>query len=307
MKRAIVTGGAGFIGHHLCAALAADDVEVHVVDDLSAGRLELLEGIPNLHFVQLDVREQHKLAALLDQVRPNWVFHLAALHFIPACNRDRVRTLSINTLGTASLLEAVRSCPSVKRVVFASTAAVYPPDSSHSAESDPAGPDDIYGQTKLFAESLIQRFSRETSISALILRLFNVYGPGETNAHVIPEILEQARMSDTVQLGNLTPRRDYIYVEDVVEAFMRAVQSDAGLPEILNIGTGSAHSVADLVAAAGRVLERPLRPVCDPEKVRPIDRPILRADISVAKSTMGWAPRYDLEAGLRLTWAGLDS
>ena len=304
MRRALVTGGAGFIGHHLCAALARQGLEVHVIDDLSTGRLELLQesGSP-FHFVQLDVRRQQDLTAVLREVQPHWVFHLAALHFIPACNRDQVGTLGINTLGTASLLEAVRACSSVSRVMFASTGAVYHPESPLSRESDVPGPDDIYGQSKLFAEQLIQRFHHETKIPAAILRLFNVYGPGETNEHVIPEILEQARTSDTIRLGNLTPRRDYVYVHDVVAAFVQVASSDAVPPEILNIGTGRAHSVADVVAALARVVQRPLRTVCDSAKVRPIDRATLCADNSLAQSTIGWSPRYDLEAGLRATWA----
>jgi UDP-glucose 4-epimerase len=304
--RALVTGGAGFIGHHLCAALAAQNVEVIAIDDLSTGRPDLLNDIQgSFRLAPLDVRKQHEVAALVARVQPHWVFHLAALHFIPACNRDRVATLDINTLGTASILEAARACGSVERLVFASTAAVYPPDQAISSESDAPGPDDIYGQSKLFAEHLIQNFSRETQIGTAMLRLFNVYGPGETNPHVIPEIMEQARSSDTIRLGNLSPRRDYVYVDDVVDAFLRAARSDAP-PSIVNVGTGRAHSVSDLISVLSTVLQRQLRVACDPERLRPSDRPTLCADNTLARSALGWTPRFDLEAGLRATWASLE-
>jgi UDP-glucose 4-epimerase len=308
VTRALVTGGAGFIGHHLCAALVRDGVEVYAVDDLSTGRLELLSGVPSrVALFQLDVREQEQVTGLVRDLQPDWIFHLAGLHFIPLCNQDPAATLSINTVGTAALLEGIRASGGVRRLVFASTAAVYPPDSTICRELDAPGPDDVYGESKLFAERLVQRFSRETTIPSVILRLFNVYGPGETNPHVIPEILEQARAGDDIRLGNLSPRRDFVYVADVVAAFICAVSAPAIPPHILNIGTGCDHSVDDLVATLARVLQRPLRSVSDSARVRRSDRATLCADIALARSTLDWRPHYDLDAGLRATWDSLAS
>src|SRR5688500_13261541 len=116
MTRALVTGGAGFIRHHLCAPLPERGGEVPARGDMSTGRVELLQGIDSpMQLVQLDLRDQHGVSALMRDVRPDWVFHLAGLHFIPACNRDPVATLGINTLGTAGLFEAIRACESVRR------------------------------------------------------------------------------------------------------------------------------------------------------------------------------------------------
>ncbi len=306
MTRALVTGGAGFIGHHLCAALLERGAEVTVVDDLSTGRRELLEELGGrVELVELDVRRQRELAELFRELRPELVFHLAGLHFIPACNADPVATLAINTLGTESVLAAIKAAGGARRLVFSSTAAVYRPDSALCRESDPPGPDDIYGQSKLFAEELIRRASRETGLSAVSARLFNVYGPGETNPHVIPEILEQARAGDDIRLGNLVPRRDYVYVDDVVSALVRLAEIDVEPPATVNVGTGCDHSVAELVAALGSVVGRPLRAVVDPARVRKTDRPILRGDVAVARRALGWEPRFDLDRGLRATWTSL--
>lgn len=303
MKRALVTGGAGFIGHHLCAALARRGVSVCALDNLTTGRRELLQGAAeSVEFVQLDVRDAAELARLLRSFAPDVVFHLAGLHFIPDCNRDPLATLQINTVGTAALVEAIRPLPAVRRLVFTSSGAVYAPDSDICRESDPPAPDDVYGETKLFAEQIIGRFARETGVSAMVLRLFNVYGPGETNPHVIPVMLDQALVTDAIALGNLTPRRDYIYVDDVVEALLRSGGVDSLSSTVLNIGTGRDHAVSDVVAALGRVIERPLHAVSDPARTRRTDRPRLRADTALAAATLGWTARYDVEAGLRATW-----
>jgi UDP-glucose 4-epimerase len=304
MKRVLITGGAGFIGHHLCAALALDGAKVYALDNLSTGRRELLGGLPeSVEFVKLDVRDHHELRRVLRQLEPDAVYHLAGLHFIPDCNRDPLATLQINTAGTASLVEAMRPLPGPRRLVFTSSAAVYAPDSIICRESDVPAPDDVYGETKLFGERIIARFARETGVSAIVLRLFNVYGPGETNPHVIPEVLEQARQSDTIRLGNLTPRRDFIYVHDVVEALRRAGSVADVEQAVLNIGTGHDHSVADIVAALARVIQRPLRAESDPARTRRTDRPRLCADPALAARTLGWSARYGLEEGLRMTWA----
>jgi UDP-glucose 4-epimerase len=307
VTRALVTGGAGFIGHHLCAALSTEGVEVHAIDDLSTGRRELLDGVKSVALHEVDVRQQRELTDIVHEVQPEWVFHLAGLHFIPACNRDPAATLAINTVGTAALLEALRSCEPTGRVILASTGAVYSPDSVLCREGDRPDPDDIYGQSKVFAEQLVHRFSRETGKSAVVLRLFNVYGPGETNPHVVPEILEQALADDAIRLGNLTPERDYIYVHDVVAAMMQVARVADAPPGTLNVGTGQAYSVGELVSTLARIVERPLHAVRDPARERRVDRPRLCADISLAKSTIGWSPCYDLEKGLRATWESLQS
>jgi UDP-glucose 4-epimerase len=307
VNRVLVTGGAGFIGHHLCAALARAGARVYALDNLSTGRRELLAGLPaSVDLIQLDVREHDELVRLLRCMQPDVIFHLAGLHFIPDCNRDPLAALQINTAGTASLLEAIRTQRCVARLVFTSTGAVYAPDRGICREEDLPAPDDVYGETKLFAETMICRFARETGISALVLRLFNVYGPGETNPHVIPEILDQARGSDTIRLGNLTPRRDYIYIDDVVAALLRAGSADPPAPAVLNIGTGRDHSVAEIVATLARVIRRPLKAESDPARTRRTDRPRLCADPSRAAAVLGWSAAYPLEAGLKATWTTLE-
>lgn len=304
MKRALVTGGAGFIGHHLCTALARRGARVCALDNLSTGRRELLDGAPeSVELIELDIRDHDELARLLRSFAPDVVFHLAGLHFIPDCNRDPLATLQVNTVGTAAVAEAIRSLSAVRRLVFTSSGAVYAPGSEICRESDQPAPDDVYGETKLFAEHIVGRFARESGVSAVVLRLFNVYGPGETNPHLIPEVLDQALVTDTITLGNLTPRRDYIHVDDVVDALLRSGSAVPAAAPVLNIGTGQDHSVSDVVAALARVIERPLHAVTDPGRTRQTDRPRLRADTSLATSTLGWTARFDLESGLRATWA----
>ena len=153
------------------------------------------------------------------------VIHLAALHFIPACNRDPQRAIRVNVDGTQGVLKAAADAASVVGVVVASTAAVYAPSTEAHSESSTIGPTDIYGLTKLWSEQLAELFARSTGKSVGIARLFNVFGPGETNPHLIPTIVRQLQQGPELRLGNLSTKRDYVYVEDVARGLIALAES----------------------------------------------------------------------------------
>jgi UDP-glucose 4-epimerase len=294
-RTVLVTGGAGFIGSALCRRLRALDCRVIVYDDLSRGRREFLpEDVP---VVEADIRDAARLHRAITDTRPDWVIHLAAIHFIPDCIARPRETLEVNVEGTRTVLDGCRGSP-VRLVSFASSAAVYAAVEDPCVEdATPLEPIDVYGESKLAAERLVGEFHRDTGIPVTILRLFNAIGPNETNPHVVPDIFEALQLSDTVRLGNMTPERDYIDTRDVAEAIIAAADHATGAA-IFNIGTGAGHSVKDILDVLGRLLGRTITVVPDAGRMRAVERIRLVADIDRIRRVTGWSPRIPLERTL---------
>jgi UDP-glucose 4-epimerase len=296
-KHVVVTGGAGFIGSHFARELLNRGARVSTIDDYSAGRPELIpEGVDAY---ECDIRDE-RFGSLVQELDPDIVVHLAAIHYVPYCDANPEETFNANVMGTRNLLEALRECRSVEHVVFGSSAAVYPPRDGANAEDSPVGPMDIYGRSKLLGEDLVRLYHEETGRAATSARLFNVYGPDETNDHLIPAIIEQVREGATkIQLGNLTPARDFTYVEDVATALadIAAAAGDGALT--YNIGSGREYTVREVAEKIGDVQGIDLTVEQDPERVRESDRPHLKADISRIKRDLGWEPSTGFTEGLR--------
>lgn len=300
---ALITGGAGFVGSHLVRNLLGEGQLVVVYDDLSSGSISKLPlDHPNLTFVQGDILDQQHLRRVFTDFRPQSIWHLAALHFIPYCNAHPDETIGVNILGTQCVLECCAEFQ-VDELIYTSTAGVYPITGESFSEDEPTEPHAVYGITKRAGEMLVTHFQKTTGIRCIIARLFNVYGPGETNPHVIPEILDQVREGGTIRLGNTSPKRDFVHVEDVVGALWSLRQARSTVSGIYNVGTGTEHSVAEIVELIGRIVQKPLQVETVPERVRRVDRLHLRANISKIKRDTGWEPALDLHAGLnQLIW-----
>jgi UDP-glucose 4-epimerase len=284
--------------------LLADGDDVLVFDNFTTGRRALLpQTTTGLQIVEGDITSGNVLVRTLLDWQPDVVFHLAAIHFIPYCNTHPMETLRVNTEGTQAVLCACRRARA-KRIILASSAAVYPIATSPQAETDPTGPCDFYGLSKRFAEDLVIRFHRDTGIPCGIARLFNIFGPRETNPHVIPHILEQVAVSDEIELGNVNTKRDFVHVADV-SAALRAMANWEGLGEtIFNVGTGNAYSIREVVETCARIVGRSLHIDVQDHLLRKTDRPNLTGDITSISRDLGWRPNYDLEAGLRALLSG---
>jgi len=291
----LVTGGCGFIGFALCRRLAAAGHRVVAFDDLSRGRAENLpEGA---RLIQGDIRDPGRLAEAVSAVRPDAVIHLAAIHYLPDCAARPRETQEVNVDGTRHLLQACRD--RVRHVVFASTAAVYASvDVPCSEDRTPVVPIEVYGESKLEGERLVEAFCRETGVAATTVRISNAIGRRETNPHVVPHIFESLRGSDQVPLGSVEARRDYIDTRDIADAILAVHEAAAGY-HVFNVGTGVAHSVDEIVGLLGRLLGRRIEIVRDASRLRPVERMLLVADISKIRRATGWAPRVTLEESLR--------
>lgn len=298
MHSVLITGGAGFIGRWLAKRCIEAGHTVCIIDNLSVGALEnLMELEGRFEFVQADLSDTERIAQCLQRHDVQTVYHLAALHYIPYCEANPRETFEVNVLGTLSVLEAMRTA-GVNRIVFASTGALYPPLDTPLTEETPLQAQDIYGLTKLHGETTIAYYQNRYGVQPTIVRLFNTYGPYETNPHLLPHIINTLKGGTReLTLGNLHPKRDYIYVEDVAEGFYRLGSRPDALG-VFNLGTGVEYSVQEAVDILGELLGEPLRVVQDPARMRPVDKPHQRADVSKLEAVLGWKPMVSLREGL---------
>lgn len=295
-RHVLVTGGAGFVGSHLCDRLVAQGHRVSVLDDLSRGKREWVPEGTTIY--EVDVRDRDGVAAAFAAARPDAVAHLAALHFIPAVDNAPDLADAINVGGTRNVLDAARAHPP-ERVVFASTAAVYPNVSEPLSEELAPAPIDVYGRTKLAGEQLVSAFATETGAHCISARLFNVMGPRETNPHVLPEIVEQVRSgAQELELGNLDAERDFVDARDVADALSALLDHAQPGVDAYNVGTGRSVSVADIVVTCGEIIGRPIPVNQVKERMRAVERPRLVADVSKIADAVGWKAQRSLRETL---------
>ena len=294
--RAIVTGGAGFIGSHVVDALVAQGAEVAVVDSLVHGAQDNVATGAELHV--RDIREP--LDDVFDAVQPEAVLHLAAQADVRVSVERPVEDADVNVLGTVRILESARKHGA--QVVFSSTGgAIYGDCTTSAPEDSPCEPLSPYGTAKLAAEEYLRAYNRLYGTRHIALRYGNVYGPRQDphgEAGVVAIFLgalargEQARI-----FGDGMQTRDYVYVGDVARATLAALGHEGG---VFNVGTGRETSVAELYELCARVAGSDRAAEHSPARLGELQRSFL--DPTLAADTLGFRAMVDLEDGLRSTW-----
>ena len=293
--KALVTGGAGFIGSHIVDLLVSKNHEVTIVDNLATGRLKNLSShLQNneVHFFNADICD-------IDQIRPafqgiDWVFHLAGLaDIVPSIEKPNAY-FNTNVLGTVNVLEAARNCQA-KRFIYAASSSSYGiPDSYPTHESCPIKPQYPYALTKYMGEELVLHWTQIYKLPALSLRLFNVFGirsrtSGAYGAVFGVFLTQKLNERPFTVVGDGTQTRDFTYVTDVARAFLLAAESSA-TGEAMNVGSGNCYSINYLVSLLGGCVEyipkRPGEPDCT------------FADTSKIKLVLGWSPETSFEEGV---------
>jgi UDP-glucose 4-epimerase len=308
--KAVVTGGAGFIGSNLADALLERGDEVTIVDDISTGKRENIERAlaGGARLVEADVRDGQAMIDLLADIRPEAVFHLAAQIDVRRSVAETAFDATVNVVGTINVLEAATRA-GVGRVINSSTGgAIYGEGRIIPAPEDhPAEPEAPYGQSKFAAEGYLELYRRIHGLPTISLRYGNVFGPRQDplgEAGVIGIFCGKLVAGEPPTVfGDGLQTRDYVYVGDVVAANLAALESDAG--GALNIGTARQTSVIDLVEALGRIAGRDFQPVHAPERKGEVRH--IALDYSRAREELGWEPKVGLDEGLELTLRSVSS
>jgi UDP-glucose 4-epimerase len=301
--RALVTGGAGFIGSHLVERLCRDGHEVRVLDDFSTGRTRnLIEVRDEVDVVEADVRDTERVRRAA--ARCDVVFHQAALPSVLRSIQKPLETHSVNAAGTLSVLVAARDA-GVGRVVFASSSSVYG-DSAVLPEHEglPPAPVSPYAVSKLAGEGYCRAFARLYDLDTVALRYFNVFGPrqrrGSTYAGVIPSFVHALFAGERPLVhGDGRQSRDFTFVENVVDANVRALDCGRADGRIYNVASGRSVSVLELLSELKRLTSREVAPVFGPPRGGDVRRTL--ADLRRARRELGYEPRVGFPEGLALT------
>ncbi|MEE8392593.1 MAG: NAD-dependent epimerase/dehydratase family protein [Anaerolineae bacterium] len=298
--RFLVTGGAGFLGAALSNRLAHDGHQVRVIDDLSAGDPTRLDE--RVLFTRGDVADRPKLWTLLQDV--DCIYHLAARVLVSESILYPREYNEVNVGGTVSVMEAMRDV-GVRRVVFTSSGAVYGEQAHQPVREDlPPNPQSPYAVSKLAAEYYVRTIGALWGIETVILRVFNAYGPGQnlppSHPPVMPRFLHQAlRGGSLVIFGGGGQTRDFVYVDDAVDALVAASTAVDVDRRIINVGSGRATSINELATLIADVVGQKAEVLHSPAESGGVSR--LCADLSTARQLLGYEARVNLTQGLRLT------
>ena len=312
MNRALVTGADGFIGSHLVERLLLEQVEVTALclynSNGSIGWLEEISGVRDRVDIQLgDVRDSEFVDRVVRE--HSTVFHLAALIAIPYSYLAPRSFVETNVIGTLNVLEALRRNPGT-RMINTSTSEVYgTPKSTPINENHTIQPQSPYAASKASADDLCRAYAASFDVDVTTLRPFNTYGPRQSLRAVIPTILMQMLSgASEIRLGSLHPRRDFTFVEDTVDGFIRMAKADVNRGTTIQLGTGISVSIGEVVELCRDITGSSAVVTVDDERIRPAasEVQVLLSDPTRAGEVLGWSPQTDLRSGLEHLASWLD-
>ena len=279
--RALVTGSKGFIGTHLVSSLKEHDITVEEID--------IKIGIDLTNWEQL--HDFIKNTSKIDVI-----FHLGAIVFVPFSLKNPRITYTTNIVGTLNLLEVARLYD-VKKVIFASTYIYGQPQYLPIDENHPIQAISPYNRSKILGEELCKGYHHDYGVNCIILRPFNIYGTGQNKDFLIPSIIAQLP-SKKITLENPKPKRDYVYIDDVISAYLKAASYNGKGVETFNIGSGVSYSVEEIVNKIITLAQKKDTMVSYTHKTRENEIMEIVADIQKAKEKLNWVPKTDLDSGL---------
>ncbi|MHA2060108.1 MAG: NAD-dependent epimerase/dehydratase family protein [Candidatus Ranarchaeia archaeon] len=293
----LVTGATGFLGTHLVNRLLSLGAKVSAIS-----LAEPTSSFPQHANVNLQLKDITDFSTK-DVEKYEVVIHLAALSQPRDSMVKPLETFQINTLYTIHLLELLRQVNPSAFFIFPSTVLVYGvPHHLPMTEDHPTQPGTPYAASKLAAETAITSYHKNYDLPTTIFRLFNSYGPGQAHSNVVPTIIAQAQEKSQIELFDSSTARDFIFVEDVISAFEKAIETKNQCSgKIFNIGTGVSTKITRLVDYISTIMNKPLTINENPLPVNSRGPPVVQADITKIQKAIQWNPQFSLEEGLRRT------
>lgn len=306
MPKYIVTGGAGFIGSHLCESLLQKGYEVYCLDNLLTGdknNISHLSNLGNFHFIETDVSLPIPEKIKVKFSGLSGIYHLASPASPPFYKKYSIETLLVNSIGTKNMLDL--ACGQSASFLFTSTSEVYgnplvhPQKETYFGNVNPIGARACYDEAKRFGEALIMEYIRKYQLNARIVRIFNTYGPRmqADDGRVVVNFVNQAlRGKNLVMYGDGSFTRSFCYVSDMIRGLIQSMESSKAKGEVINIGFPKEHTIREIaeiiikLTKSKSLIIEGLSSEDDPARRKP--------DITKAKKLLGWEPKIDLEQGL---------
>lgn len=304
MKKGLVIGAAGFVGNYLINEMHANDMEVY------ATKLphEQLDN-PYATVYDLDIMNKDAIVALLFEIRPDYIFHLAAQSSVGLAWKNPGLTIDVNIKGSVNLMDAVRELFYKPRVLLIGSGEEYGhirPGETPISEENSLRPGNIYAATKACQNMIGNIYSKAYDMELMMVRAFNHIGPGQLPMFVVSDFckqvaeIEKGLREPVMKVGNLAAKRDFTDVRDVVKAYVKLIA--VGVPgETYNVGSGNAQAIQEILNLIVSLSNVEIAVEIDPNKLRPVDVPIIEADITKINELTGWKPEIPLQQTIQET------
>ncbi len=304
--RILITGAEGFVGRHLIVALSA----LPATPEIIAGTYgAIASSLLNARAVSLDVTDAEGTLGVIQAVQPTHVMHLASISVISRANRDVRKTWEVNTQGTLNVALAIKETAPTCRLLFCSSAQIYGGSFRSGkplAEDAPLDPENIYASSKAAADILVGQMAKD-GLRAIRLRPFNHTGPGQPPTLAVASFasqiaaIERGDQKPVMKVGNLSMRREFLDVRDVVDAYVRAIQRFDNLPNgaVYNIASGDAIAIDAILGMLLSMSSKEIKVAQDPDRMRPNETPVMVGDAEAARRALECRPRRKVEATLK--------
>jgi len=299
MKKVLITGGAGFIGANFVYTFLDLGYKVSIIERTGANfwRLEKIKS--RIKIYSPDLLEYDKIEKCIRQIKPDIVIHFAAYGAYQSKQQEIKTTINTNVLGTVNLVNACQKI-GVKCFINTGTNSEYGIKNKPMKESDVLEADNLYGITKSATTLYCQMMARKFNFPVVTIRPFAVYGYFEERERLMPSIIKACLQSSKLELSRPDSVRDFIFIEDLMSAYILTIKNIKKIKgEVFNLGTGTQHTIAQVVALIKKITNSNIKPEYSKIKTAQTEPKIWVADISKAKRMLNWKPKYSLEEGLK--------
>jgi GDP-4-dehydro-6-deoxy-D-mannose reductase len=305
MKKVLIVGAAGFVGGNLIQYIQKNEPEW----DITATKMPRDSIKSNVHIADLDITDMRQILSLLDQIKPDYIFHLAAQSSVAVAWKNPQLTIDINIKGTVNLLDAVREKVPYARMLLIGSGEEYGHVKENEipiSEDNNTRPGNIYAVTKVTQNMIGKLYADAYGMNIMSTRSFNHTGPDQKTGFVVPDFckqvadIEAGKQSPTIKVGNIKAKRDFTDVRDVVRAYCMIMKKGIS-GNTYNVGTGHAISIEEILNKILSLSMKTIQVETDPDKLRPLDVPVIEPDISKLQNDTGWKPEISIDATIQET------